>query len=71
MSVDVRYPCYYRTSLQDEKLLLIIIIMYYNPNLNRLLFAELAFVGSGPANIILKKPDSTSIRFHFDNFFIT
>ena len=54
MSVDVRYPCYYPASLQHEKLLLIIIIMYYDPRLNRLLFAELAFVGSGPANTIEK-----------------
>ena len=69
MSVDVRYPCYYPTSLQQEKLL--IMIMYCNPHLKRLLFAELAFVGSAPANIIFKKSDSTSIRFHFDNFFIT
>ena len=57
MSVDVRYPCYYPTSLQHEKLLIIIIIiiiMYYDLHLNRLLFAELAFVGSGPANTIEK-----------------
>ena len=71
MSVDVRYPCYYPASLQHEKLMLIIIIMYYDPHLNRLLFVELAFVGSGPANTIQKKSDSTSIRFYFDNFFTT
>ena len=70
MSVDVRYPCYYPMSLQQEKLLLII-IMYYDPHLKRLLFAELAFGGSGPANAIEKISDSTSIRFYFDNFFIT
>lgn len=57
--------------MQHEKLLLTIIIMYYDPHLNRLLFAELAFVGSGPANTIEKKSDFTSIRFYFDNFFIT
>ena len=60
MSVDVRYPCYYPASLQHEKLLLIIIIMYYDPHLNRLLFVELAFVGSGPEKTIEKK-----IRFYF------
>ena len=47
---DVRYPRYYPTSLQYEKLF--IIIMYYDPHLNRLLFAKLAFVGFAPANTV-------------------